>query len=63
MVNDVDDDPPPRRTAPKPVTTVAELETLDEAMLVRGYRDGFKNSANWCEVGRAYWHGYLNGPC
>jgi len=46
----------------KPVTTAAELETLDEAEIVEGYFDG---AAGWPEPGnnrsRSYWHGWRNG--
>tara|TARA_R110000823_G_scaffold226788_2_gene354338 strand:+ start:5165 stop:5521 length:357 start_codon:yes stop_codon:yes gene_type:complete len=56
-----DDAEPPRRAGPKPVTTLEELQTLDEAALVRGYRAGLSNSADWTERERGYWHGYLNG--
>jgi hypothetical protein len=56
-----DEEQPPRRTSPKPVTTTEELRTLDEAAMVRGYRAGLGNAADWTERERGYWHGYLNG--
>lgn len=52
---------PPRRAGPKPVTTVEELLTLDNAVVLRGYRAGLDNAADWTQQDRAYWHGYLNG--
>jgi hypothetical protein len=55
------DSEPPRRSGPKPVTTVEELHTLDEAAIVRGYRAGLGNNADFAETDRGYWHGYLNG--
>lgn len=55
------DEDAPRRDGPKPVTTVAELQTLSEESMVRGYRAGLGNSANFTERERSYWHGYLNG--
>ena len=57
-----DDDTPPRRTdRPKGVTTAAELATLDERQIVRGYRAGLDNAADFSEHDRGYWHGYCNG--
>lgn len=45
-----------------PVTTVADLATLDEAEMLEGYLDGFKGEP---EPGgnrsRSYWHGWRNG--
>lgn len=55
------DDSPPRRQAPRPVTTVAELAQLDEAAIMRGYRAGRDSAPDYAERDRGYWHGYLNG--
>lgn len=45
-----------------PVTTAAELATLDDAEILEGYRDGFAGEP---EPGdnrsKAYWHGWRNG--
>ena len=45
-----------------PVTTLAELETLDIAEIVEGYRDGMSGDP---EPGgnrsKGYWHGWRNG--
>ena len=45
-----------------PVTTVADLETLDDDEMIEGYRDG---KAGEPEPGdnrsRSYWHGWRNG--
>ena len=45
-----------------PVTTVAELETLDEADIMDGYWSGFHGEP---EPGdnrsKAFWHGWRNG--
>lgn len=45
-----------------PVTTVAELDTLDDTEIVEGYHDG---RAGEPEPGdnrsKAYWHGWRNG--
>jgi hypothetical protein len=45
-----------------PVETVAELDTLDDAEILEGYRDGFAGEA---EPGnnrsKSYWHGWRNG--
>lgn len=57
----IDDDAPPRRQAPRPVTTVEELMQLDEASVMRGYRAGLDSAPDYAERDRGYWHGYLNG--
>lgn len=45
-----------------PVTTVAELDTLDDDEILEGYLDGFSGEP---EPGdnrsKAYWHGWRNG--
>ncbi|MGC5798861.1 hypothetical protein [Sphingomonas sp. NFX23] len=45
-----------------PVTTIAELDTLDSDEMLEGYRDG---RAGELEPGgnrsRSYWHGWRNG--
>lgn len=45
-----------------PVTTKAEVETLDIDEMIEGYRDGFAGDG---EPGdnrsKAYWHGWRNG--
>lgn len=45
-----------------PVTTLAELDALDEAEMVEGYQDGFAGEP---EPGdnrsKSYWHGWRNG--
>lgn len=45
-----------------PVTTFAELDTLDDDEILEGYRDGFAGEA---EPGnnrsKSYWHGWRNG--
>ena len=46
----------------EPVTTAAELDTLDPAEVSEGYRDGYDGED---EPGgnrsKAYWHGHRNG--
>lgn len=46
----------------KPVRTVEDLNTLDEAEIIEGYRDGREDAP---EPGdnrsRSYWHGWRNG--
>ena len=59
---ELDDDTPPRRTdRPKGITTAADLATLDEVQIERGYRDGLRNFADFAERDPGYWHGFLNG--
>jgi hypothetical protein len=45
-----------------PVTTIAELDTLDDAEILEGYMDGLRGEP---EPGdnrsKAYWHGWRNG--
>lgn len=45
-----------------PVSTLADLDTLDDAEIVEGYHAGREG---WPEPGdnhsRAYWHGWRNG--
>jgi hypothetical protein len=45
-----------------PVTTLADLDALDETEITEGYRDGLRNDP---EPGdnrsRSYWHGWRNG--
>lgn len=45
-----------------PVTTLADLATLDEGEIIEGYWDGFHGEL---EPGnnrsRSYWHGWRNG--
>ena len=45
----------------KEITTVEQLNQLDEDAMVLGYRAGFDNRPNFTEKNPAYWHGYLNG--
>ena len=57
-----DDETPPRNPdRVRAVTTVAELATLDERAMVRGYKAGLDNVADFTERDRGYWHGYTNG--
>jgi len=45
----------------RPVATVRDLETLDEAEIVEGYLDGFANEPCGDNRSRSYWHGWRNG--
>lgn len=46
----------------EPITTIADLDTLDSDEIVEGYRDGRSGEP---EPGnnrsRSYWHGWRNG--
>ena len=55
------DSPPARRPAPQGVRTVEELRQLNEDDIVTGYRAGLKNSPDFSQRDRVYWHGFLNG--
>ncbi len=43
------------------MTTLEELNALDDTSLVRGYRAGLKNAGDYSEQDDGYWHGFLNG--
>jgi hypothetical protein len=43
------------------VTTLEELDSLNDGELVRGYWDGYRNTAQFASRDKGYWHGYLNG--
>lgn len=46
----------------EPVSTFADLETLDPDEIVEGYRDGRENEPEPTgNRSRAYWHGWRNG--
>lgn len=46
----------------KPVSTIAELETLDERDVLHGYFAGLAGREEpGVEFNRAYWHGWRNG--
>jgi hypothetical protein len=46
----------------EPVSTVAELDTLDSDEIVEGYRDGRNNEPPPTgNRSKAYWHGWRNG--
>lgn len=44
-----------------PITTVEQLDALDSDVMVIGYRAGFRNTPDYTQRDRAYWHGYMNG--
>jgi len=52
---------PPRRPAPQGVTTIIELQALDEELVVEGYQAGLKNHQDLAQTSPSYLHGYLNG--
>lgn len=45
----------------KPITTEADLDALDQDLIVAGYRAGFHNTPDYTQRDQAYWHGYMNG--
>lgn len=46
----------------KAITTLAELELLNEDDILTGYRAGIGFvDVNYTRKDQAYWHGYLNG--
>ena len=51
----------PERKINREVTTVEELQSLDEKQIVRGYRAGLTNDPSYGERDKGYWHGFLNG--
>lgn len=52
---------PPRNRASQGVTTVIELQALDEKLMVEGYAAGRQNRMDITQTDPAYHHGYLNG--
>lgn len=58
---DLLDEAPPRRAASPGVTTVLELQSLDEGLMVSGYLAGLKNKCDFAQTDLSYQHGYLNG--
>lgn len=45
----------------RPVTTLADLRTLDQAEVLEGYRDGHDDFPCSGNRSRSYWHGWQNG--
>jgi hypothetical protein len=45
----------------EPVSTIADLETLDEDEILEGYQDGMNNFPCGDNRSRSYWHGWRNG--
>lgn len=46
----------------KAITTIEELDALDQDAIVAGYRAGMGfQEVNYTRKDQAYWHGYLNG--
>lgn len=43
------------------VTTLEELDSFDEKLMVLGYMHGFRETPDYTKTEKAYWHGYLNG--
>ena len=43
-----------------PVATLADLETLDEAEIIEGFRDGYEGWPCGENRSRSYWHGWRN---
>lgn len=52
---------PQRNRASQGVTTVIELQALDERLMVEGYTAGRHNRLDTTKTDPAYLHGYLNG--
>lgn len=42
-------------------TTLAQVNGLDDALVIAGYKDGRKGTPNQTQTDAAYWHGYGNG--
>lgn len=46
----------------EPVTTIADLDSLDDAEIIEGYRDGRAGEPEpKGNRSRSYWHGWRNG--
>lgn len=51
------------RQAFKKITTLEQVDALDEELLVAGYRAGLSSQPDYTHKDQAYWHGYMNGQC
>jgi hypothetical protein len=45
----------------KPITTLEEVDALDNDLLVAGYRAGLSDQPDYTQKSQAYWHGFNNG--
>lgn len=45
----------------KPITTLEEVDALDDDLLVAGYRAGLRDQPDYTQTAQAYWHGFNNG--
>lgn len=45
----------------KKFTTLAELDALDDDLVVAGYRAGLRNEPDHSQTTQDYWHGFGNG--
>lgn len=43
------------------ITTLAQVDALDDDLLVAGYRAGLNNQPDYTQKSQAYWHGFNNG--
>lgn len=42
------------------ISTLAQLDALDQDAIVLGYRHGLREVADHTRTDQAYWHGYMN---
>jgi len=42
------------------ITTLAQLDALDQDAIVQGYMDGLHSVSNHTRTDQAYWHGHGN---
>jgi hypothetical protein len=45
----------------KRLTTIEELDALDDDLVVAGYRAGLHDTPDYTQRTQDYWHGFLNG--
>lgn len=45
----------------KELRTLADLDALDDDLVVAGYRAGLRNQPDYTQTSQDYWHGFMNG--
>lgn len=43
------------------ITTLEQVDAMDDDLLVAGYRAGLRNQPDYTQTNQAYWHGFNNG--
>lgn len=43
------------------ITTLEQVDALDDDLVVAGYRAGMRNQPDYTQTAQDYWHGFNNG--